>query len=362
MYGELAFSINEILKKVSSEKQLEIGEYIFLELLSETLTMIDGQPCYECENCIEFAMNIKLLIKFTNKKIDIEQLKQSLQYWEVARAHDKILNIKCQTTKDDFNGVNKIDKNEEDKITVYLDYNLINDYDNDADFNKKITRIIENGKVWFVYSPIHIEELCRKNNETEERKCISNIIDITNNREVMCYDGKLEICIEHVYNCEKRTRKNMNLVYAGENLRLVRSNDKKTFYPEYLEEQHIKTINNCNLEELSDELLNRILGTVTSPYCIEDYRNAGEKLNDFEFVGWAVRSLYRMLDILAFYSDKKEKTIRSGTYDIEHLIYSTKCDYFVTKDKRLFKRAKEIFRILSINTKVIENEKLTELI
>ena len=47
------------------------------------------------------------------------------------------------------------------------------------------------------------------------------------------------------------------------------------------------------------------------------------------------------------------QTIRSGFYDVDHISYASKCDYFVTCDKALFLQAREIYRYLGCRTEVI---------
>lgn len=357
-YGILANGINNLLKKIAQKHHLNSGDYFFVDSLIEMINMIDDKPC-SCSNCIEFLMNEKFFVEYLNE-IDIVQLRQKLQYWEVARSYDNILNIGCKTLVSDFSGVEKVDI-DDSKITVYLDFNIINDYGKDHIVKEKIDQIVLESKIFFIYSPVHIEELCRMKNVYEEKNCLKNITKITNDREILNHGGKLEFCIESVYDCENRVRKNINLLYAGEDLRFVRSNDKKVFHPEYLGEQHTRMVNNCNISDFNDDELNKILSTVSSFRSIEEYRNSDEKLDDFNYISEALRSLYNMFDILSFNYDKNEKTIRSGTYDIEHLVYSTKCDYFVTKDKKMLKRAKEIFRVLRLNTKAISKEEFFSL-
>jgi len=47
------------------------------------------------------------------------------------------------------------------------------------------------------------------------------------------------------------------------------------------------------------------------------------------------------------------RKIKSGYYDNDHLSFAVKCDYFVTKDKTLQKKAKEIFDFLGVRTKPV---------
>lgn len=51
------------------------------------------------------------------------------------------------------------------------------------------------------------------------------------------------------------------------------------------------------------------------------------------------------------------RTIRSGFYDVDHICYASKCNYFVTCDYALSSQAMEIYRYLGCKTNVIYCEK-----
>lgn len=81
-------------------------------------------------------------------------------------------------------------------------------------------------------------------------------------------------------------------------------------------------------------------------------------------------SIAALLNILGLHGDKIKKktdsnavypiyckdsfrTIRSGYYDNNHLVFATGCTYFVTTDDTLCKKAKEIYDFLGVDTKPI---------
>lgn len=51
------------------------------------------------------------------------------------------------------------------------------------------------------------------------------------------------------------------------------------------------------------------------------------------------------------YGNKSYRTIRSSYYDIDHLMLASKCDYFVTRDYKLYKKAENIYGLLGVKTK-----------
>jgi hypothetical protein len=75
----------------------------------------------------------------------------------------------------------------------------------------------------------------------------------------------------------------------------------------------------------------------------------------------AINALSKMLDLLGYKIDKKEKTKKSSLHDNEHLIYAFEADYFVTNDTNLLHRAKQIFKFMNAKVKVIDLNELCNL-
>ena len=50
---------------------------------------------------------------------------------------------------------------------------------------------------------------------------------------------------------------------------------------------------------------------------------------------------------------KTERTTQSGIHDVSHMIYSTYCNYFVSKDSNCVKRAEAIYYYLGLTTHAI---------
>ena len=126
-------------------------------------------------------------------------------------------------------------------------------------------------------------------------------------------------------------------------------------------------------EQLPDEAyLNKVLKYVgIGDRSIREYVDAlkdGDK--EFNEVRTTIVSIAELLNILGLHGDKIKKkrdsravypiyhkdsfrTIRSGYYDNDHLAFATQCTYFVTKDDTLYKKAKEIYTFLGVNTEPI---------
>lgn len=70
-----------------------------------------------------------------------------------------------------------------------------------------------------------------------------------------------------------------------------------------------------------------------------------------------VRSIDNILNTEITYDREFYRTIRSGFYDVDHICYASKCNYFVTCDYALSSQAMEIYRYLGCKTNVIYCEK-----
>ncbi|MBA0175095.1 hypothetical protein [Pectobacterium carotovorum] len=72
--------------------------------------------------------------------------------------------------------------------------------------------------------------------------------------------------------------------------------------------------------------------------------------NDFPCVESVIDVLMKEL-IKNRYASEKNKM--SSLHDTTHVIYSSFCDYFVTNDKKLYKKAKAIYEFIGVKTEVI---------
>lgn len=73
---------------------------------------------------------------------------------------------------------------------------------------------------------------------------------------------------------------------------------------------------------------------------------------NFPWVENFVDNVMKILLEEGFYSEDSEKVV-SNIHDTTHCIYASYCDYFITRDKRLYKKVEVIYQFLGIPTKVI---------
>lgn len=67
--------------------------------------------------------------------------------------------------------------------------------------------------------------------------------------------------------------------------------------------------------------------------------------------------IFEMLDMVGYWKDKyNEKSNYARLWDASYSHFSTYCDYFISNDKRTRNKAKVVFEIYNIETKVIDSK------
>lgn len=301
------------------------------------------EPCYECAHCYDFDFYCKLLFDFINEKFDIKQLKEKLQYWDKIKATDIIIDNLPNNPKIFKNS----DVNISGKKTVYFDFNIIDEIE-----KKEISNELKNNLNYiFTYSPIHLEEVFRME-EDYRKKRIKTISETTKNHVVLNMDKTLNIYLEKPEFSYTRVISDIGISLAYENYRVIKMKDRDVFFKESFDEKFAKSVNNKSdiLSEISNVDLSKLLFFAGCSLQIEDFKKENKSYDEILHM---IYSLFDVLDNIAFWRDKKEKTFKSSVYDIEHLIYATFCDFFITADERLSKRAIEIFGFMNLKTKII---------
>jgi len=70
-----------------------------------------------------------------------------------------------------------------------------------------------------------------------------------------------------------------------------------------------------------------------------------------------IASIFELLDLLGYWKDKSnEKSNYARLWDSSHTSFAANCDYFITDDKRTRNKAKVVYNIYRIKTKVISSK------
>lgn len=67
-----------------------------------------------------------------------------------------------------------------------------------------------------------------------------------------------------------------------------------------------------------------------------------------------IAAIFELLDMLGYWKDKStEKSNYARLWDSSHTFYSAYCDYFISSDKRTVNKAKVVFDLYSVKTKIL---------
>lgn len=316
----------------------------------------------------------------------------SLSDWNKLRANGSLLDTGLKTAPGDFQ-IQDIPLHVlEGKTLVYLDFGVYQLYETSEIFRRQLDIYREMDEIQFVYSPAHMEEVCRMDNAEFESKRRKNISQICGGYEVLpVQDGRLKILMEPADVCFARAKKLKDLNRNAEKAEcaafeaLEERVSRLLGWDEQETENRRKAISDLTLVQLFDpknetidnESINRVFcGICGSQIPLEEFKDYAKKEKTFPEIREAVRLLYMLMNALGYHRNKIERrtkfthqafyptydrrfyrTIRSGFYDVDHLCYALKCDYFVTCDYTLSLQAVEIYRYLGCETQVIYCEK-----
>lgn len=354
-------------------------------------------PCEQWEKCpngadwLELINSVWTLKKYLETK-DRKALHISLSAWNKLRANDNLLNTGLKTISRDFQTQNIPLCMLEGKTLVYLDFGVYQLYESSEIFHTQLDIYRKMDEIQFIYSPTHMEEVCRMDNSAFESKRRKNISKICGDREVLpVQDGCLKIIMEPVDVCFARAKKLQDLNRNAEESEcatfeaLEEQISKLLGWDEQEMENRRKVISALTSLQLFDQKneaidnksINQVFcGVCGSQILLEEFKDYIKKEKAFPKIREAVRLLYMLMNALGYHRNKIEKrtkfthqafyptydrkfyrTIRSGFYDVDHLCYASKCDYFVTCDYTLSLQAIEIYRYLGCETQVIYCEK-----
>lgn len=392
IFGDLdMIAKNMYINDLEKTKKLEL-KAVITEYYLETVGSCDQwDKCPTGADWLELKKSFQLLMGYLKRK-DHKELQFSLNDWNKARAIDNILNTGIKTTSRDFQTKDISLCILENKTFVYMDFGVYQLYENNEVFHAQLDNYAKMDEIQFVYSPTHMEEVCRMGNSTFENNRRENVSRICGNYEVLpVQDGGLKIITEPVDVCFVRAKKYQDLNQYAE------KSECATF--EVLEEKtcellgwdekeaekrrnEISALTSTQLFDLNNKAIdNESLNKVFYMICgfsipIEYFKDYCKKERTFSEIRDVIRSFYILMNAIGYHRNKIVKrtkftykafyptydrefyrTIRSGFYDVDHICYASKCDFFITCDCTLSVQAREIYRYLGCKTHVIYCEK-----
>lgn len=315
-------------------------------------------PCTECAPCHDFIFYSNTLKKVLNHAITAEALVRELHEWKKVQLTDKVLtHMHAILSKDDFNKV----QTELTGIKIYLDQNVLSEYTE----NEKTKEIIKNLKskkdVSFFYSPSNLEEIY-KIPAAEKRDFVINALSELTEDSIILPEGDKNIFFkEHPSFGLRRISKYQGSTEALEELKVLSSKDRGIYLEKYNTNEHKQRIANNDdiFNSLDDDEFRELLSLCHSGlYEKDSFKGIESRVLALH----AIYTLSKILDLLGYKIDKKEKTQKSSLHDIEHLAYGLDSDLFVTNDHKLKCRAIQIYKFLNAGVKVIDMEELSKLV
>lgn len=319
----------------------------------------NNNHCDGCDACDDIDFYIKVIDCFLNNYINKNQLRECMNEWiNLSYTYKAVENIK---EKSIYN-FNRAPVNVKGDL-YYLDHNVFSKAANQPKLLDSLVKIKKHQKVSFPYSPAHAEEIV-KIELIEEREKILKIFDVLSSElsiQISTDDGPSRLFNEPISIVIERCESTRTASIYVENKKVLKNDERDMLFKEYNENKHriiLGQITNI-FDTLSDENFCELVNARSCP-------PGGGNKADFkklvleDDIRNAIYSLHDAMDFLGYKHDSNERTQRSSVYDIEHLIYATKCRFFITEDKKLLCRAKEIYNFMEVETEVLSLKELME--
>lgn len=307
--------------------------------------------CLEHDSCLKFISNYRILSKVISGEISITEAQKDILCFRQAERIDELIDLLFKMKEPQFNINEKYQKH--GKKLVYLDTNVFikveEEYANEQE-DDNLWTIIKESKSQFdyVYSPSHLEDIQKRKTADYLKKRILSIIDrITDTLFIHRVNDGVEIDSESFFSNNARASNSISsqITYVVEQHRIDMRKLLNIDYSDFNKESHIITINNKDLFGKDIEILKQVLRKMNSQLNLEEIYHVNICDLTYSDINSIIYDLVNAMDILHYNSDKirAEKKIISSVHDIEHLIYASYSDFFVTDDSKLRNRAKVIF-------------------
>nr|WP_315139989.1 hypothetical protein [uncultured Flavobacterium sp.] len=244
-------------------------------------------------------------------------------------------------------------------MTAYIDSNILIDLEQNTLSKEQLDKKFGNKIESYFYSFGHLfeaHEISGSEQEKTERlaKRFKTITDLTIN-SYLSYDiekHEFDLLIkapEPIFNNIPLAKANIDYVRGLVNEVTIeqKSAAQKLFGIPSVE------LNNFTPEQIIEQIENRkdIYGGLSFKEFVAEIKE-GEELKLYE----QISGMIELLDIYGFWKDKPtQKSNYARAWDGIHIFYSSYCDIFITNDLRTRNKAKVIFKLYGINTKVFDS-------
>lgn len=250
-------------------------------------------------------------------------------------------------------------------MTAYLDNNILIYLENGSLTISDLRERISSDLSDFYFSSAHIQETEEIKGETDTirneriKKRLEIIESITECKYLYheLEDGKVyllyekpEIVLETIRDvpfANKMMKSMINLISEKERekFRLQLGLDSKR-------------LNNYNSIEVIEHLNKKLIewGDLSLIEMIEKSVELHPQGKDFGLNN-RFGAIFEMLDMLGYWTDKyNERSNYARLWDSNHAYFSSFCDYFISDDKRTRNKARVVFEIYNIKTKIVSSK------
>jgi hypothetical protein len=356
--------MKDYMDKIYSGEILNADEDFTRDCFIVTKVIFDYGMISESAEKYDLLAFSKMIAEFYIGEKSIEEIKLEYNTYRKAMETDKIIDswetLKIIQNSPDLFDQKLITDAEIKKEAIYLDYNVMVDCEKFEEIKKSILKM--KSTVQYFYSTIHLEELYKRDDAIESHQSmIDTLSEISDNYGFFNANNRLTIFMEHPIYSYKRICIHGEMVNHGlEEYRLRVEKDKDINHGNFRNEEHTKIINTKDLlkDKEARYLFDMALRKYGSQIDSAEIERVVENINildEYNILNSYIYSIMNAMMYLSYKADKK-KTIRSGLYDVEHLINASKCKKFVTTDNKLAQRAKVVYNLLKLDVQVLSLE------
>ena len=248
--------------------------------------------------------------------------------------------------------------------TAYLDNNIFVDIEQNSLSINDLLENIDQNLTDFFYSASHLQEAnemtAETKNELNDRliKRFQTISSVTNNNYLF-----QELPSNKVHKLKEKP----SVVYNTINDVPFARNMMKGMMSTVNEEQKSEFRKQLNIDPIR-------INNYSPKEVIEQINSKSDLMGGFSLVGMIEKAvelhpqgkemglhnrfagIFEMLDMVGYWKDKfNEKSNYARLWDSSHSHFSSYCDYFICNDKRTRNKAKVVFEIYGIETKVLDS-------
>lgn len=344
--GHIEKMIDAVL--VDNEGQFRENQALY----EATVQGRDVKLCMHCGPCHDFDFNFGVLSRLTDESMSLEEAERQLQAWKYATYADM-----ARTSISNPSGPIEFARStfSTDLPMIYLDQNVISNAAKQEGLLNDMLRLKEERKVQYVYSPAHLEEVHKIPDKEFGDRHLEVFTLLTDNATLHPGAGdQIELSAEEPIYALRRVEATLPATEAVENIKILKNTDRKLHFARYETKEHRDEIANNKrvFESLPDDEFRHLMALAASSGDKNDFKGRSTHSGILR----AIYSLHNSLDLLSYKRERKEQQVRSSAHDVEHLIYASRCRFFVTEDGRLADRAKQIYAFMEFDVEVLTTE------